>query len=915
MGRPLAAAAFAVFAATAAAAAENRVYEIPRQSLESALIVFSEQSDVMFLAPGAAFEGKVANPVSGAMSPEEALRRLLDGTGLRGEITEGGVPTLIVFAELRSEGSEAMTQGRRTTLLAGVASFLFAGGGAQSASAQDEAVDGVDRIVVTAQYREQDLQETPLAISAFSGPLLEARGAADTNDIDLFVPNAVIQPLGAGWGSAQAAFIRGIGLGDNILSYEPGVPIYVDDVYLGRNQGAILDLLDLERVEVLRGPQGTLFGKNAVGGAVRMISRKPTGEGGDASITVGERNRLNLRGSFDFTIVPDVLMARVSGSSKTQDGYFDILDYECVNGPGSLGGGGDGSSPIFPGLVIDLGTRVTSPNNCVVDHLADENVQSGRGMVLWNATPDIEVLFSADVTHQRQKGPADKYLQINPTAGFLAGIWNNLASVPVFGVPWDDRFLTDSPYTNYNRYEDPITGRRFPNVNDLDEFGASIKVTWNLAPSMELTSITAFRGFENEFGRTSSGSPIPHDLTYDINKHQQWTQEFRLTGTSFDDRLDWTTGAFYYTADSSNYGTGILYPGVLYAQEGIDTQEATNWAAFVHGVFHITDKLSATAGIRYTDDEKNALISRYNFDGTDRLPVPGFTTLTSPVPVDTAETNWSPLVGLDYQINEDFMVFATYSTGFRGGGFSPRPSNALQVTPFQSEELDNYEVGFKSELLDNRLRLNGNAFFSIYADQQLFRTELDPSGALWFHQINTGEAEIWGLEAEFLAEPVDNLLVEGSLGYLHYEVTDPGESGLCVEFQNGDPCYAPRTPENTAAIGVSYELDAGAWGMITPRIDARYQSKMYFTTYSATLGNDIAPNPIEGVEDGYTMVNGRVSWSPQNNDDWEISVYGLNLTDEVYYHGRLALTTAGLGREQGNIGAPREYGVTISRRF
>ena len=180
--------------------------------------------------------------------------------------------------------------------------------------------DGIEDIVVTAQFREQNLQETPLAISAFSGELLEARGAADTNDIDMFVPNAVIQPLGAGWGSTVAAFVRGIGLNDNILSYEPGVPIYVDDVYLGRNQGAIMDLLDLERVEVLRGPQGTLFGKNAIGGTVRFISSKPTGEGGEVSVTAGERSRLNVRGMFDTAIVPDKLFLRIAGSSKTQDG-------------------------------------------------------------------------------------------------------------------------------------------------------------------------------------------------------------------------------------------------------------------------------------------------------------------------------------------------------------------------------------------------------------------------------------------------------------------------------------------------------------------------------------------------------------------------------------------------------------------
>ena len=241
-------------------------------------------------------------------------------------------------------------------------SAVVAIGIAAPALAQAQGAGGIEEIMVTARYRSQDLQETPLAISAFSGDLLQDRGAADTSDIEMFVPNAVIGPLGAGWGSTMAAFIRGIGLNDNILSYEPGVPIYIDDVYLGRNQGAILDLLDLERVEVLRGPQGTLFGKNAVGGAVRFISSKPQGEGGNISLTVGQRNRLNVRGMFDTEIVPDTLLLRLSGSSKTQDGYFDVLDYECVNGAGSLGGGGTGIPPIpglgFPGLSIDLGSAV-----------------------------------------------------------------------------------------------------------------------------------------------------------------------------------------------------------------------------------------------------------------------------------------------------------------------------------------------------------------------------------------------------------------------------------------------------------------------------------------------------------------------------------------------------------------------------
>ena len=777
--------------------------------------------------------------------------------------------------------------------------------------------DGIEDIVVTAQFREQNLQETPLAISAFSGELLEARGATDTNDIDMFVPNAVIQPLGAGWGSTVAAFVRGIGLNDNILSYEPGVPIYVDDVYLGRNQGAIMDLLDLERVEVLRGPQGTLFGKNAIGGTVRFISSKPTGEGGEVSVTAGERSRLNVRGMFDTAIVPDKLFLRIAGSSKTQDGYVDILDYECVNGPGSMGNGGAGTSPMFPGVSFDLGSATNVAGNCVVDELGNENVQSGRGTLLWNAADNVEVTFTADVTRQRQKGPADEYVRFyrpGTPEGGLPEAWNFLVGVPVFGVAWDNRFLTPSPYTNYNRYVDPISGRTFPNVNNLDASGMALTVEWSLGDNVTLKSITAQREFDNEFGRTSSGSAIPLDLTYDVTEHDQFTQEFQLTGSN--GRLEWATGLFYYTADDSNYQSGTLFPGLLYQQDSFDSQDAENWAVFVHGVFSLTDQLSLTAGVRYTDDHKVAHISRHNFNGTDRLPVPGFTTQTSPGTVIVDEDKVSPTVGIDYQMKDNLLLFALYSTGFRGGGFSPRPSNGLQLAPFLSEELENFEVGVKSEMFDDSFRVNANLFFSTYTDQQVFLGTLDPSGALWFRQTNSGESEYWGVEVETMWRLGEGFSLDGALGYIHHELTDPGVANTCISFQNGDPCYSTRTPEWTLALGGAYQFNLSEGGTLTARLDGRYQSKVYFLPYGSDLDpvNHIASNPIEGVQEGYTVYNGRVTWLPARGE-WELALYGLNLTDEVYFNGKLPLIGLGLGREQGNVAAPREYGVTVTRHF
>src|SRR5882672_823587 len=294
------------------------------------------------------------------------------------------------------------------------------------------AQEPLEEILVTARFREENLQQTPLAITAVTGDTLDARSAMSTLDLDAFVPNAVIVPLGAGWGSTAAAFVRGIGLGDNSLSFEPGVPIYIDDVYHGRPQGAILDLLDLERVEVLRGPQGTLFGKNAIGGTIRLVSRKPQGDNtGSAEVKFGSFDRLDIRGSYDIALVPDKLYARFSGSSKQADGYFKILDYECVNGPGSLGGGGTGilpgdthtafgfPVPLPPTDPVDLHSQlgpqdIRSVDGCVVDHLGNENVATGRAAFRWLPGEDVEVNFIADITEMDQEGPSDKYTYLNP---------------------------------------------------------------------------------------------------------------------------------------------------------------------------------------------------------------------------------------------------------------------------------------------------------------------------------------------------------------------------------------------------------------------------------------------------------------------------------------------------------------------
>ncbi len=770
----------------------------------------------------------------------------------------------------------------------------------------------IAEVVVTAQFRKTELQKTPLAITAITGEALRVRGETSVTDLAATVPNAVIQPLGAGWGSTEAAFIRGIGLGDNILSFEPGVPIYIDGVYNGRPQGSIFDLLDLQRVEVLRGPQGTLFGKNAVGGAVNLISKKPDGSNtGYIEASTGSYKRANIRGAWDTSIVPDKLFARLAVSTKNAGGYFKVLDYGCVNGAAAAG---------------NLGTAVgQTARNCVADTLGNEGVTSGRLAFRYLASSTVEFNLVGDFTRQRQKGPADKYTVIanssDPTSGgaFLNYLWSQNVSIPNYGIPYDSRFVTNSPYTNYSRYTDPVSHRNVPNVNDLDHWGLSGTIDWDATDNLHLKSITAYRHWWNKFGRDSDGSPLPANATYDDSRHSQFTQEVRATGTV--SRLDYAAGVFYYHAKDSNQGFDFLLPGIIYNQDSYDRQTTKDWAVYIHGDYHLTDRLDLTAGVRYTDDKKNATVLRVNLDGTQ--PVPN-------VPVNVKATRWNPMAELSYQWTPQVMTYVLYSTGFRGGGFSPRPSNALQVTSFGPEDVKNYEVGIKSEWFNQRLRLNADYFYMQDNNQQNYKNDQAPAGVPWFHAVNGGNSINQGVEVELQAEPIDGLQVNASLGYLNYKLKDNAARRtvlLCTTFANGSTCYPPRAPKWSYSLGIQYAEDLGNLGTLTPRLDIQGYSRMYFATYNDTCpvaqpaggacpqATIPAPYPTGGIgyQSGYTLLNARLTWNSPSKD-WEVSLSGKNLTNKVYFYGKLSLVAL-LGREQGNVAPPREWMLTVRRNF
>ena len=783
----------------------------------------------------------------------------------------------------------------------------------EAGSPAEQPTTGLEEVVVSAQRKTENLQTTPIAITAITAQALESRNLDNITDVGAFVPNAVIQPLGAGWGSTMAAFIRGVGLGDNVLSFEPGVPIYVDDVYMGRPQGSIFDLLDLDRVEVLRGPQGTLFGKNAEAGTIRLISVKPQGSNtGSVGLTFGDYNRLEARGMADVALVDGFLNARFSFSSKKADGYFKMYDYVCANGAGSLG---SMQSAVAPG------------SNCQTGTLGDENVQSGRAAFRFMFSDKLEFNLITDITVQNEEGPADKYTVIDGTNA-LNNYWAALTyaglGTPTAGpaayigkpITYDSRFITNNMYSSYANYgTDAISGRNVPNENDLNHWGVSGTLDWQLSDNVAFKSVTAFREFRNEYGRNSSGSPLSENMTYDNAFHQQFSEEDTLTGKA--GPVDWATGAFFYSANDSDRGFDELYPCTvqnptvcIHEQDDYVYQTTTNWAIFAHGIWHLTDQLSFTGGARYTSDKKDATIWITNFD-------PVITSTAGNVNgqyVPLSSTHLDYDAAVNYQFTPEFMGYVRYSTGFKGGGFSPRPADALQTEPFKPEYLRTAELGEKSEFWERRIRLNTDFFFSKYLDQQTFAQQLDADGVNWFREENAGTARLWGFEGELQAEPIDDFRIDSSVGYINYYLESNGGNTLLFTGNQcgGETCYSPRTPKFNGSLGVQYTMPL--WkGDITPRLDYTYQTKVYFVTNNGCFALNSTEGCGSGAQGGYGLLNARLTWTSPSKL-WDVSLWGRNLTDKAYFSGKLSLITF-FGREEGNVAPPLMWGITFKRSF
>ena len=672
-----------------------------------------------------------------------------------------------------------------STWLIGVAGLSFLAGPtfAQDTAAGSEVTDhGMEMIVVTARKREETLQEYAGAITAITADQLAAAQVVNMQDIRNLVPNLYLDEA-LGGQTTPKIFVRGIGIDNPNESFDSPVGIYVDGVYHARAFGALSDLYDVERVEFLRGPQGTLYGRNNSAGALRVITKPPSLEELEAGAMVGfgTESQVNASGFLGGPLKEDVLGARVAFGMRSNDGFM---------------------------------TEVNSGQKYKKDDLF-----SGRGSLLYRPSQGWEVVLRADMLQDRGAG----------TLG--------ASTVPAFNT--DDNIFT----AELNNAP----------TSELDVWGTSVDVGFD-SDNYSVHSITAYRkvDLKNAEGDADGTSlPLLEALVQELDEHQL-TQEVFIT-SSFEPgnlRVDWTAGLFYMDEVNDSIQSFNVFPAVFGpATTQIINLETDAFAVYGEADFVLTDRLTLTAGVRYTDESKDMTMESFNNDGSF-----GFE-FGEGISLD--KTTWK--AGFDYAVSDTFFLYATAGTGFRSGGIGVNPaarSTANVVNDvFGPETATSYEAGIRSSFLNNAIRLSAGYFYVEYEDLQL---AVAGAGGI---TVNTPDATVHGLEAELNMYLADGLSIDVTLG------TQTDEIKLsALELKN--------TPDWQARVGISYLLPlSSSVGELTIGADISRTDD-----YFASTANSI-------FVEGYPLVNALVQWEAPNGR-WGLSVSGKNLTDELYpIHG------------------------------
>ena len=738
---------------------------------------------------------------------------------------------------------------------------------------------GLEEIVVTARRRAENLQDTPISITAFTERGLLAMGVQNISQISAFTPNLYFSPTAniSGSQSAASIFIRGVGQTDFTLTTEPGVGLYVDGVYIARSVGSVLDLVDIERVEVLRGPQGTLFGKNTIGGAISVTSRAPaTTRGGRVEATYGAFNRAEGKLSLDLPLSEKVL-AQFTIADLHRDGYAE--------------------------------RRVAG------DKLGGRDTFAARAAIRFLPREGLTIDVVGDYTRSRDDSAPTTILGV----GNPATLGSPVLAILNGTLPPSQQYT----YANYATGDPYRTNGTGPNFSDLDIFGISGTVSWQILPHAKLKSITAYRDLDSHFGRDADNSPLLFVHTDDIYKQWQFSEELQLAGTVADDRLSYVIGAYYFKEKGNNinrvalpgaFGAAIGVPGPAFTIHSGGRIDNESFAGFGQATFKLTPKLGITGGVRYTDENKAFLPDQFVeearaagivFAGPGLLLDP----LISSRRVSATFRQWSPRASVEYKPTKDILGYFSFSTGFKSGGFVQRifpgrytgtPANPMiQTAPsFGPEKVEVYEAGVKLTALDRRVRLNVAGFHTDYRDLQVTLLQgIAPSTQ------NGGKGSIDGFEAELTAAPADGLELSANLGYTDagYDRLDPR-----VFLNPGNQLFLtnrfPNTSKVNASASAAYGFKVAPGAKLTLQGNWSYRSSYYLD----------AENNALLLQRAYSLFG--TSLTLDLDSGLSLQLVGRNLADKRYLTGG-NVDLSGLGYAEGTYAIPREWSITARYRF
>jgi iron complex outermembrane receptor protein len=786
----------------------------------------------------------------------------------------------------------------------------------------------LEEVIVTAERRENTLQDTPIAVTAFSEEKIADMGIFTVADIGGRAPNTNIgkQPSSS---ANMSIFIRGVGQGETSVMIDPKTSFYVDGVYMSKTVGAVFDIVDLERIEVLRGPQGTLFGRNSTGGAINVTTVKPRGElAATLQGSIGNDGYQRVAGSVDLPQFADMLSVKLSAAWQEYDGWAEN----------------------------------TAPDAAEKDFDTEDN-KGYRAAFRLAPTDSFTVDYAYDKTDNSM---VPKPWQVSRVHDSLT---NGIDRVPVpyelIGGELYQQMAADigDPDERRDTFYYENTGEQ-----ELDVEGHSLTLAWDLE-LFTLKYIFADRETEITAGDQPLGGgtyyatdliwgdlnpdagfgvPVPKDAFnayIEETSIELTTHEFQIIGDAFNERLQYTGGFFSYEEEvyESNPQTFALpialligsfpppLPGLYQAFGYCDAdlfcigsqrlpfldptgqadpnnngfvdfiygQDTESWAVYSQVTWSLTNSIDLTGGIRYTEDDKEAFLFNENF---------GQTSVEEKI---TAEDDWdntSYLARVNWAMNDDINFYFTWSTGYNGGGFNARASNPDSFqTPFDEEDIESFEVGMKSDWFDNRMRANIAIFYNEYTDIQIAQFEAGSGGAS-SAIVNAGEATYQGLELDFSAILFEGLIMEFNYGYLdaefdEYLARDPATNEL-VDISGNTT--VPRAPEHSGSLSFQYDFQPFEFGELSARVDLRYTDEYVYHPFN---------NQWDYTE-SHTMVDGRISLNNVGIGEegtLRFSLWGKNLTDEE--HRVWGIDFDSLGYAGGTYARPRTYGLDIIYDF